>query len=69
MDKDKLEMKLNALVIKCRGMESLEAVANEIMYAADDIVKNCSIPHVRLSCYKEVFKKFQEIEHESEFYG
>lgn len=27
------------------------------------------IHNVRLSCYKEVFEKFQEIEHESEFYG
>jgi hypothetical protein len=34
-----------------------------------DAVKNCSIPDVRLSCFKEVFEKFQEIEHESEFYG
>ena len=34
-----------------------------------ELVKNCSIPDVRLSCYKEVFEKFQEIDHESEFYG
>jgi hypothetical protein len=27
------------------------------------------IDSVRLSCFKEVFEKFQEIEHESEFYG
>ena len=27
------------------------------------------IDNVRISCFREVFEKFQEIEHESEFYG
>ena len=31
--------------------------------------EQCNIADVRLSCFKEVFEKFQEIEHESEFYG
>jgi hypothetical protein len=28
-----------------------------------------SLDSVRISCFKEVFEKFQEIEHESDFYG
>ena len=32
-------------------------------------LKLLGIGDVRLSCYKEVFEKFREIEHESEFYG
>jgi hypothetical protein len=35
----------------------------------DAIKKLLPIHNVRLSCFKEVFEKFQEIEHESEFYG
>jgi len=31
--------------------------------------EQCNIADVRLSCFKEVFEKFQEIENESEFYG
>ena len=32
-------------------------------------VKKLRISDVRLSCYKEVLEMFQEIEHESVFYG
>lgn len=32
-------------------------------------VENLGLFDVRLSCFKEVFEKFQEIQEESEFYG
>lgn len=46
MNTDKLEVKLMALVVSCRTMESQEEIGNQIMQCADDIVKNCSIPAV-----------------------
>lgn len=60
---------------KGRGEHSVNELELIIEQQAEELhliksgQKPLIIDSVRLSCFKEVFKKFQEIEHESEFYG
>lgn len=40
-----------------------------VIYGCMDAVNSLNLADIRLSCFKEVFEKFQEIQEESEFYG
>lgn len=45
--KEQLEIMTGALIVKCRGQESKEAIGNEIMEFTDNVVKLFALPHVR----------------------
>lgn len=55
-------MEANDKILIGFGINRLDTLIHKL--ASDGVSAD-----VRLACYKEVFEKFKEIEHESEFYG
>lgn len=72
-----MKEKILEILEQCRYEDSTEngldilplIMDSDFERVADEIVKLFDIPVVRLSCFKEAFEKFQEIQEESEFYG
>lgn len=69
IDKKLHDLKTKILRTKNIDDAMREELANDIFEIEKLVSSSNDIHNVRLSCYKEVFKKFQEIEYESEFYG
>jgi hypothetical protein len=64
-----IQKELKNLINKCSKTMSVTEELEFIAESEERLVKLFATHNVRLSCYKEVFEKFKEIEHESEFYG